>query len=362
MSCVSCGNADLVPYIQFKAPVSVSSDCKPLNFAHPIVLCEHCGLIQKQLSDVYFDNITTLYREYNPYPLTNGAEGVNFGGEVPQSRCLSILENVQGLIPNSGKWLDMGTGSGVMPRSLINLFHSRYAIWCQDLNDKYRASLESIPEISGFIEGSIASSTQHFDVISLVHVLEHIVDPLSFLKEIKAKLNAGGMLIIQVPDIATNPLDFSIYDHIAHFTKDSLSKLVSQVFPEMIFPETQLDKELTLVASVAANRQDLPLSKKRISHEQIKTSFSTFEKNVIDIKKDVLVFGTGPSSIYTASLLGQYCAGWVDEDPAKLGKNLLGKDIYSVDDYPAGYDIVLPFLSPQREKILTRLAHLNWLN
>jgi len=362
MSCVSCASKYIVPYIHFKAPISVSSDCKPLNFAHPIVLCEHCGLIQKQLSESYFDNINTLYREYNPYPLTNGAEGVNFGGEVPQSRCLSILENVQGLIPSSGKWLDMGTGSGVMPSSLINLFNSRYAIWCQDLNDKYRTTLESIPEISGFIEGSIGSSVQSFDVISLVHVLEHIVEPLSFLKEIKDKLSDGGVLIIQVPDIETNPLDFSIYDHIAHFSKDSLTKLVSQVFPGVIFPDNQLDKELTLVASVVANRQELPLSAKRVSHEQIKTSFCTFEKNVIDIKKDVLVFGTGPTSIYTASLLGQYCAGWVDEDPVKIGKDLLDRVIYGVDDYPSDYDIVLPFLSPQREKIIKRLAHLKWLN
>lgn len=362
MSCISCGNPKLASFVHFKQPRSVSSDCKPLNVSHPIVRCVACGLIQKQLSEVYFKQIQTVYREYNPYPLTDGAEGVNFGGEVPQSRCLSILENVQSYIPASGAWLDMGTGSGVMPRSLISRFKNNYRIWCQDLNDQHRAMLEAIPEVEGFIEGGICGIEQNFDVISLVHVLEHIVDPLTFLKEIKEKLTENGKLIIQVPDISTNALDLSIYDHIAHFSKDSLAKLVGQVFPGVVFTQVQLDKEITLVASLVPSDLNCIQPPKAESYHQIQADFHAFEQAILSINKNVLVFGTGPSSIFTASLLGSFCVGWVDEDQSKIGKKLLERKIYSVDDCPSEYDIVLPFLSPQREKILKRLAQLKWLD
>jgi len=40
-----------------------------------------------------------------------------------------------------------------------------------------------------------------FDVIVMFHVLEHLLDPVSFLKELKNYLNEGGKIVIEVPNV-----------------------------------------------------------------------------------------------------------------------------------------------------------------
>jgi 2-polyprenyl-3-methyl-5-hydroxy-6-metoxy-1,4-benzoquinol methylase len=51
---------------------------------------------------------------------------------------------------------------------------------------------------------------QHFDVITLFHVLEHIPDPISLLKQLADKLNSGGCIIIEVPN--ANDALLSLYE------------------------------------------------------------------------------------------------------------------------------------------------------
>jgi SAM-dependent methyltransferase len=41
-----------------------------------------------------------------------------------------------------------------------------------------------------------------FDAITLFQLLEHVEDPIAYLKELKAYLNPGGLLIVGVPNSA----------------------------------------------------------------------------------------------------------------------------------------------------------------
>ena len=40
----------------------------------------------------------------------------------------------------------------------------------------------------------------HFDTIAIFHTLEHISDPITFLKNAKKLLNPKGMVVIEVPN------------------------------------------------------------------------------------------------------------------------------------------------------------------
>lgn len=59
---------------------------------------------------------------------------------------------------------------------------------------------------------------EHFDVITLFHVLEHLPDPVSMLKKLAMKLNKAGCIIIEVPN--ANDALLSLYNNRAfsHFT------------------------------------------------------------------------------------------------------------------------------------------------
>jgi 2-polyprenyl-3-methyl-5-hydroxy-6-metoxy-1,4-benzoquinol methylase len=52
----------------------------------------------------------------------------------------------------------------------------------------------------GFFDENYKKGTS-FDVITLFHVIEHVLDPNQLIKNVKSKLNEGGLLVIETPNI-----------------------------------------------------------------------------------------------------------------------------------------------------------------
>ncbi len=68
----------------------------------------------------------------------------------------------------------------------------------------------------------------HFDLISMYHTLEHIIDPVQFLLEIRRLLKEGGHVLVEVPELMTlsaYPFEFDIPLHLSHFSVETLSRL-----------------------------------------------------------------------------------------------------------------------------------------
>lgn len=67
----------------------------------------------------------------------------------------------------------------------------------QSLKDFYvKQGLEVFTDIEEMSE----KVSENFDFITMFHVLEHIKDPISFLKKLGTKLNDNGEIIIEVPN------------------------------------------------------------------------------------------------------------------------------------------------------------------
>lgn len=77
---------------------------------------------------------------------------------------------------------------------------------------------------------------QMYDVVSLFHVFEHLLEPMETLLEIKSVIKPGGTIIIEVPharDFLFNQLDLESFkaftfwsEHIILHTKESLRKIL----------------------------------------------------------------------------------------------------------------------------------------
>ena len=91
-----------------------------------------------------------------------------------------------------------------------------------------------------------------FDLIFMFHVLEHINDPINFLKNVRKKLSHNGKLIIEVPNVEDilvsvykikNHLNF--YWEIAHnyyFSRKTLGRVLEQAsYHYEIFPLQRYD-------------------------------------------------------------------------------------------------------------------------
>jgi 2-polyprenyl-3-methyl-5-hydroxy-6-metoxy-1,4-benzoquinol methylase len=71
-----------------------------------------------------------------------------------------------------------------------------------------------------------------FDVVSALHVLEHVPDTNGFLRAIAAWVRPGGHVLIEVPNFASiarrrrlaNWAGFRPLEHISHFTPDTLAR------------------------------------------------------------------------------------------------------------------------------------------
>lgn len=79
------------------------------------------------------------------------------------------------------------------------------------------------------------SPNQKFDVITVLDVLEHISQPQDFILKIKANINLGGVLLINVPNVGSlfaklcgkKWHSYVPPEHLFYFNKKSLSVLLS---------------------------------------------------------------------------------------------------------------------------------------
>ena len=105
----------------------------------------------------------------------------------------------------------------------VNLGIARRATTAENVTYRLADATVGLPEASG---------VDRADVVLAVHVLEHIDDAESFLRE---QLAFTSTVIVEVPDFAADPLNavrwnqgirwYSDADHVREYTLDSLSAL-----------------------------------------------------------------------------------------------------------------------------------------
>lgn len=364
--CIVCGASNVELVYHSKDKHSVASDCRPLAFNIVIYQCQTCGHYQKNNNNDYQKNVEEIYKSYQAYQLTKGKEQLNFSADVPSSRCQVILSHCQPLLPVSGKMLDVGAGSGVM-LCAMNALKGNWQLYAQDVSAHHAQMLIKTYKLIDFYQGDFQQIKEQFDLITLVHVLEHVWQVESLLLALKSKLSATGKIIFQVPNIDENEWDFAIYDHVSHFSKATLSQLILKYFPFVYWPKKQIDKELTVVASLTELSQCSNLDNNQINasktfavHKKCIAHFESNERHLLDIKQQavnyVAVLGTGPSASYAGCLLGSKMSCWLDEDKAKIGQLFCGYPVKSLSAIAKDELIVLPYPEVQSSRIKKRLS------
>ena len=109
--------------------------------------------------------------------------------------------------------LDVGTGSGLLP----HLARTRgYEVEGTDLSKHVS---ENVPEKAGFpIHHGTLEDIQFarkYDIVTMLHVLEHTSNPISTLQRCRDLLNDGGYVIVVVPNYQS--LDSRIKDILSKF-------------------------------------------------------------------------------------------------------------------------------------------------
>ncbi len=134
---------------------------------------------------------------------------------------------------NHGTVLDIGCGAGHFLKSMQDRGWNVQGV---DTSPKAREMVKKQFDINVCTPHHWLHSTEKYDLVTCWHSLEHVHAPWEYLQKIKSQLNAGGTLLVALPNyISTDGqkygADWAAYDtprHLYHFTPKSMTKIMEQ--------------------------------------------------------------------------------------------------------------------------------------
>ena len=364
-ACHLCGSR-LQEVAAYPIAEQVTSDCRPWRGENRLAFCSACAVVQKAVSSTWLEEIRDIYASYSVYEQGGGFEQSSFdaatGVAMARSQRIVAWLDRQGRLPETGALLDIGCGNG----SFLQAYGRANPGWQMmglELDARNKASVESIPGVTHLHVGPIESLDQKFDLIVMIHALEHIPNPVGFLRSLLERLNPGGRLLIQVPDLTASPFDLLIADHCSHFSAAALDRVVRAAgYKVGQVDDTCVAKELTLLAETVEveGRQALHLSVSSDEDARLAQRHAEWMYQLLrqghQVSARVGVFGTSISGTWLASALGDRVDFFVDEDPNRVGRTHLGKPIYSPAQAPGDMDILMPMQPEGATVIAARLV------
>jgi len=365
--CQICGKASLSEFPGFRDLRRVTSDSRPWGAGGRIAACRDCGAVQKLIEADWLDEISQIYRSYAIYHQAGGKEQPIFvgNGAAPQPRSKSLIRYLEGKTSLSARAdvLDFGCGTG----SALKTYSECYPEWTlygAELSTQSIALLREIPTFKQLFTCPPEEIPIRFDLITLIHALEHVLDPVGILRQLATRLKAGAALFVQVPDGGKNPYDLVIADHLLHFTVETLGLASRRAGVEIVeLSDAVLPKELSLVGRAgtpdmsAVNVPDAGPAIERVGKQidwlsaQMTSAIAISENN-----SRFGIFGTSISGTWLAGVLGDRVSFFVDEDPGRIGGRHMERPVLSPDQIADNADVFVPLIPDVAASVTARLS------
>ncbi|KPJ69461.1 hypothetical protein AMJ44_03855 [candidate division WOR-1 bacterium DG_54_3] len=213
--------------------------------------CRHYGLEKKHFKLVKCRRCGLAY--LNPRP--DGEEIKNYYPPWYHSRAQSKVVDIEKIkfwgIPwreamqkkaepilrykKIGKILDIGCGDGSLLKYLKDLGWQTYGVEINEVSARYAREVLGLNVFKGRLEDANFPE-ESFDVITILHVLEHLSDPTHTLRMIFPILRKDGILVVEVPNFGSFEarifrskwfgIDAPLPLHLYFFTPHSLKLLL----------------------------------------------------------------------------------------------------------------------------------------
>jgi SAM-dependent methyltransferase len=213
----------------------------PKGFAqvHRIVRCNHCGLMYANPQELV--DCDTIAAGSWPDSLDGVGQYVEKQNvQLPDNeRALQVLND---LFPKRGKLLEIGSFLGVF------LDRIRADGWTVTGVEPWRAPADYSRSRFGLnvLDGVLPNESLRdgeFDAVVMLHVIEHMPDPVAGLREIRRIMRSGGVLAIETPRFDSlmfkllGHRERSIHNcggHIFFFTRTHLQQLLQKAGFEVL--------------------------------------------------------------------------------------------------------------------------------
>lgn len=181
--CILCGGTE---FVQVHDRVRYNPASRPFRCTECSLVFLYPMLTPEEEQNFYSGDYRSLYEDADP--------GSAFTRNLPEAR--ERAERFSGVLESSHDVLEIGCSAGYFLHAIRSrvqsvtgvdpdISHAEYAL---NAGMTVYPSLDALPSCS-------------FDRIFMFHVLEHIHDPVGFLRHVRTLLQPGGKLIIEVPNV-----------------------------------------------------------------------------------------------------------------------------------------------------------------
>lgn len=317
--------------------------------------CPGCGLIFYD-ADLIEESLAAYYSGDNHYA---AAATPGVGGDSPldkrhQDDIVGRLAPWLGGLPLSAPLMEVGCGRGGLLKALRNKgFENLYGVEPQP-GAAASARSEGFKVAPGRAEElpwpEIAPS-----LIIYSHVLEHLPRPGAALDLARERLAEGGLIYLEVPDAEHfgrdgAPFQELYFEHLSHFSQKSLAALISGrgfkplalAQADFHLPRGRVEKVLWAVAEKSRGEESIEPLNVPGEAEKIFSAFGAYLAwstghpalktlaALAESQKPVWVWGLSQLTLLLmrqSPLANCRLAGFIDKDPAKIGRRLLGRQI-----------------------------------
>lgn len=229
--CTICASENMESLVEFRT--SVSSDSHPVNSGVINSLCGCCGAVLNIAGTR--GNEAAFYAE--KYKLLADSAAAEFTYAVDLSAnargvndemidfLISRLE-----LPATGRLLEVGCGKGVF----LSKFQQRFAGWslsAVEPSANAQRHLQTLVPGARVHQGTFETCPfldEDFDLVVSVGVLEHVPQPVTFVRQLIRCVGDSGHLFLSVPNFRRNPTDLLVYDHLTRFTPATLHGAITR--------------------------------------------------------------------------------------------------------------------------------------
>lgn len=186
----TCGSKNASSSSKEYFEVTPAGETRRAHKTMSMLKCTDCGVIRQQNSPFNGGGYNNFYAEYPPSGAEYAAKSYEHDREVARQRCdeYGVTAGTQLRV------LDVGSGSGAFVDEARVRGAQAYGCelcdyaYAHDNPFVYRKAFEEI-----------LFPTDNFDLVTCHDVLEHVVDPIEFIRELKRVTKQSGTVVIDLP-------------------------------------------------------------------------------------------------------------------------------------------------------------------